>query len=118
MKRSAFKRKPSKPMKRTAIKRAGKKTNEWDRVRGLMKVQFSKSGIETCELQYPGCWRDNGLGFAHSKKRRNIVGTEIEEAILAYSCCHDKIEILKEGAMGDLVRGVISRRRTPVASVF
>jgi hypothetical protein len=120
MKRSAFKRKPGKPMKRTAIKRAGKKTNEWERVRGLMKAEFKRAGITVCEIAGRGCWRDNGLGFAHSLKRRNIPNGSplLEEAVLACNVCHDVIEGFKEGAMATLVRALIAQRPVEVASVF
>lgn len=115
LKRTAFKRKAG-----TAMKRAGKKTNEWERVRGLMKVEFQRAGITVCELQEPGCWRDNGLGFAHSRKRRNIPrGSRLlEECVLACNACHDILEGRSETMMEVWVLRVIQDRRTPVASVF
>lgn len=66
MKRTPFQRK-------VALRRVGKKTAEWDRVRAKLKPRFARAGIVRCEVMLPGCWRDNGLGFAHSKKRRNVV---------------------------------------------
>lgn len=90
---------------------AGKKTNAWEKERAKLKVRFLAWGITTCELFYPGCWRDNALGFAHAKKRRNLKPHELGEVILACNPCHDQIEILPETEMTKVVRGVITKRK-------
>lgn len=102
------------PKNPVRMKRAGKRTKEWEATRAKLKVRFERVGITVCELGYPGCWRDNGLTFAHSKKRRNIGPGELEEACLACIVCHDAIEILPEEEMTTIVRGVISRRKKAV----
>jgi hypothetical protein len=66
----------------------GRKTKAWDKTRASLKKEFFDKGITTCQLRYDGCWVWNGLGFAHSKRRRLIVGDEISECILACNFCH------------------------------
>lgn len=98
---------------------AGKKTKEWESVRKKLKVEFKRVGITTCELGYPGCWRDSSLGFSHAHKRRNLAPGEIEVVILLCSAnCHPKIEILPEAEMAEIVHSVIKARKTPVRSIF
>lgn len=60
-----------KSLKRTPLKRAGRKTKEWERIRRVLVRRFLKAGLWRCELGYAGCWQTNALGFAHAKKRRN-----------------------------------------------
>lgn len=98
MKRSGFKRKPTK----------------WDKIRSELKVKFEAAGITTCELHYPGCFRDNYLGFAHSKRRRHIVGDEIYEVILACNPCHDLLDSLPAEKTTEAVRSIISKRNVAV----
>jgi hypothetical protein len=95
MKRSGFKRKP----------------NAWDKIRAELKVKFEAAGITACELHYPGCYRDNYLGFAHSRKRRNANTPELmREVILADGPCHDILEAMGEEEMCRVVREVIKNR--------
>ncbi len=99
-------------IKRSPIKRSGKKTKEWDRVRAKLKIRFERAGITTCELGYEGCWRDNGLGFAHAVKRRFIATPEeLEITILACWVCHDVIECKSHIEMRDIVENTISARQ-------
>jgi hypothetical protein len=125
MKRTGFKTKPffqrtkhPRNFKQGSLK-PGKKTRAWDAVRAKLKVAFADAGITSCELGLAGCWRDNALGFAHSLKRRNIPRNSplLEECILACNTCHDKIELLQEVAMAEVVRGTIKARRVAVARV-
>ena len=97
MKRSGFKRKP----------------NAWDKIRAELKPKFEKIGITCCELHYPGCFRDNYLGFAHSQKRRNAnTPALMREVILTCGPCHDVIEGMGEEKMSVIVRETI-RKRNP-----
>lgn len=103
------KAKPS--LRRTAIRKAGKRTKIWDQTRAKLKVGFERAGITVCELAGLGCWRDNGLGFAHSLKRRNIKDAiDLCEVILACNVCHDAIERLPEEHMARVVRSTIEAR--------
>lgn len=120
MKRTAWVRKwPTTPLKRTPLKARGKKTAAWDATRAALKVVFARAGIVTCELRYQGCWRDNALSFAHSRKRRNIPRGSIllQEVALCCTACHDKIECLPEAEMAQIVRQTIAARPVTVASV-
>ena len=97
------------------INRAGKKTKAWYACRAKLKTRFMRAGITTCELQYEGCWHDDGLGFAHSKKRRNITTEEqLEEVILSCSSCHDRVEAKPESEMAAIIRAVIAARPVEV----
>ena len=102
-------------MKRTPLKKRGKKVNEWEKVRrGLVKA-FDRAGITRCELRYAGCWFNNALGFAHSLKRRNITTPEqMTECCLCCNICHDQIELLPENEMTFVVQEIIRNRKSPV----
>lgn len=101
------------------MKRAGKKTIAWDAERAKLKVRFLSMGITSCELKYQGCWRDNALGFAHSKKRNDIQKPhELSEVCLACSPCHQKIELLPKKEMAKVVRDIIHARRKHQSSQF
>ena len=95
---------------RKRLPRRGKKTKAWDRARAKIKPVFEAMGITRCEVRFPGCWGGEGLGFAHSLKRRNIHGDEMAEVVLACNCCHDILESLSEGEMARIVRGIIQAR--------
>lgn len=79
----------------------GKKTKAWNRDRYHLKKIYEEKGITTCELQIPGCWNYNALGFAHKHKRSwyntqpKLLGT-FNETLLACNPCHGKIEYNKE----------------------
>jgi len=91
-------------------KRIGK-VEQWNQIRRVLKVRFQAVGIIRCELGYrPFCVRDNFLGFAHCKKRRNCSEADLWIAVLACSACHDCIEILPESEMGAEVLEVIAAR--------
>jgi hypothetical protein len=101
-------------LRRSPLKKAGKKTAEWNRERAKLKEGFQRAGITFCELGLQGCWKGNGLSFAHSKKRRNIQGNELSEVILACINCHGIIERKPEKKMTAIVRKTIRLRETPV----
>lgn len=80
--------KPKKQKKRS-------KNREWQRVRDNELVpQFQEWGITTCELKIPNhCTNSMYLGFAHTKKRRNIYTTDdLRRVVLACSGCHSVVE--------------------------
>jgi hypothetical protein len=102
-------------MKRTPLKKLGKKGLAWEKCRRELKVKFQRAGITTCEIGelYPGCWIDNGLGFAHARKRRNLKPGELSVVILACNSCHDNLELLPESEMAKIVLDIIARRSNP-----
>ncbi len=98
---------PRKPMNRR-----GKKTREWESVRRRLAVKFTEMGITTCELGYEGCRRNDYLSWAHGRKRRHLVGDELESlVILACQPCHQQIERLFEEDMCSIVMDVIEARK-------
>lgn len=99
------------PKRRRGLNPRGKKTVEWESIRAELKIAFARLGITRCELRYPGCWTDDSLGFAHSKKRRNCSGRDLWTVILSCNGCHDKIEVLPEKEMERIVLRIIAGRR-------
>lgn len=104
--------KPAKKVKipTTTIK-AGDKTNEWTEARNELKTEFSKMKITECELKYKGCWKDNALSFAHSKKRRKFVKGDIKKVCLACVPCHDILEAKPAEQMEKIVLDIIKKRK-------
>lgn len=71
----------------------GKKTNQWNKDRAKLKVEYEYKGITTCELRFEGCWFNNALSFAHRYKRNDPrCDNTFEGTILACIPCHDIIE--------------------------
>jgi hypothetical protein len=102
--------KPEKRVKKPKrLKAKGKKVEAWEEALAELKVRFEQAGITTCEVRYEGCWRNNALSFAHSKKRRKVEGGELYECILACVPCHNRLEYGKN--MYEIVRSIIARRK-------
>lgn len=97
-------------MSYTSLNPIGKKGRAWNNARRSLKCQFSAMGITQCELNLAGCWKDNGLGFAHALKRRHLRPDQLSEVILVCNPCHDWLEKLGERKMEQLVKDVIALR--------
>lgn len=109
--KTSMKRTAMKPKRKKICLWVGKKTRQWITVRARLKRRFDAASITTCELGYPGCWKDESLGFAHGRKRRQLKDNEIETlTILVCNPCHDKIEVLSAPAMLAIVQSVIAER--------
>jgi hypothetical protein len=99
--------------KKKRLKQRGEKTDMWEKTRADLVVRFEAAGITSCELRYEGCFKNNFLSFAHSKKRRYIVSQEeLEEVCLSCTHCHQKIEFRPD--MYETVRRVIASRRVKI----
>lgn len=98
-------------MKRSWIKRAGKKTKEWDAARKILKGKFQRARITTCELGYAKCMHDSFLSFAHAKKRRFLKPDELQEVILCCQPCHQIIEQMPYALMYEAVQKIIDSRK-------
>lgn len=98
-----------KPKRRTPLRQLGKKGSEWANTRASLKKEFEAGGITTCEAKLPGCWRDNGLGFAHTKKRRHV--TDLRRVALLCNHCHDEFECKPEPEMERLIEAIIAARK-------
>jgi hypothetical protein len=91
--------------------RPGPKTKAWDKARAALKVDHVAMGITTCEFQYPGCWYDEALSFAHSRKRNDPLFDINEVAVACTPVCHHKLDVeMSHAEMLEAVKGVISRR--------
>lgn len=89
----------------------------WDAIRARLKPLFERAGLTSCEFGYDGCLRNFALGFAHSKRRRNIMGDEIEEVALACANCHSDLDGHGEAHSIKAVRAVIAARLVPVEKI-
>lgn len=96
---------------KTPMKRKGKKTLAWDKVKRELKPQFERAGITTCELRRKQCTGNYFLTWAHRVKRRFITtDAELSTVVLACVNCHLEIEIMSHAAMKREVDSVIARR--------
>jgi hypothetical protein len=87
------------------------KVQEWLAARRVLKSAFQEAGITICEVKLDdNCWNNNGLSFAHSKKRHDIEGDELYEVVLACAYCHTMIEGMKKADMTKFVRNIIANR--------
>jgi hypothetical protein len=104
-------------MKRTPLKRKGKKDAQWNRIRATVKPWFDSAGFTYCELGYPGCNIYYGDGFAHAKVR--TFQNENDLHVVAYLCniCHNKIET-KDEAMEAIILSIRVRNHIPELDVY
>jgi hypothetical protein len=94
-----------------AMKTEGKKTIGWTEKRNELKIEFAKKKITKCELKLKGCWINNALGFAHTKKRRKLTIEELGEVVLACTPCHDQIEYIPAEDMEKILLKIIWSRK-------
>jgi hypothetical protein len=100
-----------KPLKRgKRMNKIGPKTQTWIDVRKDIKQRFEWAGITACEARLLGCWFNDGLGFAHCKKRRKIEGDELWHVVLLCNHCHDIWEKLPHAEMHNKIHAIIDRR--------
>jgi hypothetical protein len=92
------------------MRRSGKKTKQWDRIRAKLKQECVERSICSCELRLKGCLGSMFLGFAHRKKRRFCDEKELHIAALCCVQCHQQCESLPAVVMFDLVDAAIKRR--------
>lgn len=97
------------------MKKKGRRTLEWEAAKRELKPAFQRAGITTCEAQLDGCWRDNGLGFAHRLKRRNITTEEeLRRVALLCNACHDVLEARGESRNCEAIDALIAARKVSV----
>lgn len=94
--------------RKRGINKRGPGTKAWDAERARLKPKFKAVGITTCEIQYPGCWNDDYLGFAHDAKRRKQ--PDLGKVILGCNPCHDILENLGPERMKAEVDRIIAGR--------
>jgi hypothetical protein len=113
MRRSGFTPKTSwKRIERSGRMRAvGKKGQLWINVRKQIKQRFEWAGITICEFRFQGCYYDASGGFAHCRKRRNLLEGEIWHVGLACLHCHTCLdEKMSHEDMHNEVHKVIEKR--------
>jgi hypothetical protein len=89
----------------------GKKTKAWDKARAALKVDHEAMRVTTCEFQYPGCWYDEALSFAHSRKRSDPLFDINEVAVACTPVCHHKLDVeMSHEEMYGAVKAAIARR--------
>lgn len=106
----------SKLKKRAPIK-PGKKTIAWNNERRKLKAEFEAMGVAYCEacIDPFKCWGTQGLGFAHSKKRRKLKKGELSRVILACNYCHDILDNKMDAQeMEDFIDQVIESRKSRI----
>lgn len=87
------------------------KIQEWDEVRADLKLQFQNVlKITECEAKLSDCWVNNGLTFAHAKKRRYLSKEELYDVILCCIQCHTTIENYQHSQMQEFVETIINNR--------
>ena len=103
--------KPNKQVKLPKVSlKPGKRTIAWNEERSVLKTEFEKMGIVTCELRYTNCWKNTALGFAHPEKRRNMTFEDLPCVILACNSCHDTLELYNRVRMRKVIETVIKER--------
>ncbi len=103
-----------KHLKRSPVKKSGRQTKANRASNARLKKRFTAMGIESCELGYENCTKDNFLSWAHGRKRRHLQGDELDTLVIL-SClnCHTRIERMPESAMCAIVESVIAERVSP-----
>lgn len=99
-------------MRRTAIKKMGKKGDEWTKARKILVAAYGDVCITHCELNIVGYHSGFALAFAHGRKRGDLVDDELYTfVVLACQGCHDHIEYdVGHDEMARIVRETIDKR--------
>ena len=91
---------------------SGNRTKKWDELKIDLKNHFKNVlKITNCEAKLDGCWVNNGLTFAHAKKRRYIEDNELGNVILCCIHCHTLIEQYPHSEMQSFVETAINNRK-------
>ena len=87
-------------MKRTPLKRIGKRGRINIEANKKLKQIYAEKGIKECEIKLENCLRNWTLGFAHKYRRfwyYNHTGLDsYSETLIACTNCHQKIDTDKE----------------------
>lgn len=93
-----------------SIRAVGKKGRANAKANKEIDAEAARHGITFCEIKFTGCLGSFMLQRCHSKKRRNIKGDEIKEAIYGCHSCHEIIELWPEERMTAFVRERLATR--------
>ena len=92
------------------LNKRGSRTKAWTNARRGLKVEFARMGVTRCEANLADCMGDEGLGFAHTKKRRHLAEDELKTVALLCNNCHDFYELQGEAKMQPQIEELIARR--------
>lgn len=81
-------------VRRTKLKKVGKKGRESVRALRVFKKECARLGIDRCEVRGPHCTGTENLTWAHGRKRRELKPGELER--FAIVCCVNDHRILDE----------------------
>lgn len=98
------------PLKSRSKLKSGKKHEEWEIAKNNLKQMFFDLGISSCEVQLDGCWKTNGLTYAHAQKRRYLTKDTLLDVALCCVECHIKIEALPHDEMQTIIYNIIQQR--------
>lgn len=119
--------KRQKKRKYSSLPRTGKKTNQWEACKKLLKPAFADVGITRCEITPVLANRGFDvskirswffLTWAHGDKRDNLVGNELLSLVAL--CCvdaHNIIEKMPRSEMRSIVEEAMARRSVQPATV-
>ena len=117
--------KPTKSKKKTRhYIKPGKKVNDWEAAKKVLKPAFAAVGLTYCEVGYylqqipehaDRIATHNHsffLTWAHGDKRNNLVGNELI-TLVALACvdCHNYIERMPAEKMRAIIEAIIKSRR-------
>ena len=82
------------PQPKPTKKKKSYKQKEWYTVmHNEILPQFEKWGITSCEIKLDRCVQTMYLGFAHTKKRKDIyTSDDLRRVVLACQSCHEVVE--------------------------
>jgi hypothetical protein len=98
---------------RKPLNKAGKKARAGAAANRTLKAECVRLDIDSCEVGFKGCTRDNLLTFAHAAKRRELLPGELEtKAIVACQICHRVLdEEMSHAEMRRFVEGRLAGRQ-------
>ena len=98
-------------LRRSPLKRNGRRTNDWRKVWRFLKAEFEKRNITYCEFGFIEHECGGFLTPAHSKKRRMMQGTDIYAVALSCVNFHRQLdEGMSHEQMEQIVMQAISNR--------
>lgn len=94
----------------------GKKTKAWEADRNELKEIFKNNGVTKCEIKFkiPKCFKDNFLGFAHTRRRVTLTAEQIGDAhynVLACQSCHNEVDFVMKKEKAEKILDRIVKNR-------
>lgn len=96
--------------RKKAMKKVGRKTNGWSKIRRELISRFELCGIRGCELRLDGCMGNFGTAFMHKKRRRHLTQEGLYEVCIGCAFCHQATDDQGDEVMFLTVTEAINRR--------